>query len=106
MQEGRQQFQSIADYYRDTISFKKREAVNDTDLQTFADPPLIEPKFGNIADTRRAAPATEKVLSLQQQVECLEETINHKDQHIAYLEALIKQIESGRLMKLLRALKL
>ncbi|MEO7912822.1 MAG: hypothetical protein ABIV47_24495, partial [Roseiflexaceae bacterium] len=71
-------------------------------------------------DTKNAIPATEMVVSLQQRISSLEETIhqedqhivhleetiNHKDEHIAYLETLIKQIESGRLMKLLRALKL
>ena len=70
--------------------------------QVFSDLPLIEPKFGNIGDPPRAVPATEEVFVLQQRVEFLEKTIGHKDQHIAHLEALIKQIESGRLMKLLR----
>jgi uncharacterized protein YbaR (Trm112 family)/SAM-dependent methyltransferase len=105
-QEGRRQFPPIADYLQGLTAFKKREAPAAVDQPAFSELPLVEPRFGNIADTKRAEPVTQQILTLQQRVDFLEQTIGRKDQHIHHLESLIGQIESGRLMKLLRALKL
>ncbi len=112
--EGRQQEQEIARYFDSIVPFYKSDTVGDTDLQIFRDLLVIEPRFGNIADTRQDAqdqkhpgpqsPEQQSLAQLQQHIGSLEAMISLKDQHITDLESLIRQLENGRLMRLMRLL--
>jgi hypothetical protein len=91
----------VKTYFDNIIPFHKNEALKNNQ-QIFNELPVIEPKFGHIVDVQRDEPLSQKNIMLQKQIKELETTISNKDKHILYLENLIKQIESGRVMRLLR----
>jgi len=97
--EGRQAVPEIAEYF-DSLDYVRKDAVvGDDDLRAFQALPVIEPAFGHIADTGPSRTPTPKQADLAAIIE-------QKNQHIAYLEDLIRRYESGRVMRLLRALRL
>lgn len=108
--EGRANDPDIATYFATATPFMKSEMVTD-DLAIFESLPIEEASFGFIVDTQRNPSLSEpfstlKVALSSKERELLdrEQEIRAKNQHIAMLETLIQQIESGRVMRLLRLL--
>jgi uncharacterized protein YbaR (Trm112 family) len=102
--EGRQQVEAIAASLT-VAPFNKHERLNGLQPNGILEDELVEPRFSNIPDAKQADALSKNLVLLQQHVNVLEQMISQKDRHIAYLEGLIKQIESGRIMKLLRTFK-
>jgi hypothetical protein len=102
--EGRYQVETIAQHLDTVVPFNKKRMTDTTEQNPLPDWQLIEPTYGYIADVRRDEPVTRKVTQLQQRIALLEDIIGQKNQHITHLQDLIKQLESGRVMKLMRAL--
>jgi uncharacterized protein YbaR (Trm112 family)/SAM-dependent methyltransferase len=106
---GRQQDPAIDAYLTQCAPFRKRVDMDHADWRAFQAEPIVEPAFGHIAD------ASDEPTSLDQlalelagrdgYIARLEEDIARKNRHIAHLEALIRQFEDGRVMRLLRSLR-
>ena len=97
--EARQSAPEVAANLDSLGAFRKSADVGDGDLRAFQQLPAVEPAFGHIpgAGPARAAGPTGADLAA---------IIEQKNRHIAHLEDLIQRYESGRVMRLLRRLRL
>ena len=107
--EGRQKYSALDDYFSNLVPFRKNATVTDAGQEFFNELPVVEPLFHAIPNPAAGLSTKEELdlrrqqeATLRRQVETLTSTIEAKNQHIAHLESLIRQIESGRVMRLLR----
>lgn len=104
-EDGRQQYTAIDEYFRDLVPFRKSKAVGDEGQKLFCALPVIEPDFINVPDFFESKLHLNANTQHWHRIEELEDIIKEKDNHIRHIESLIKRIESGRVMRLLRLLQ-
>jgi hypothetical protein len=63
------------------------------------------PYFSSAAEEKNGTCAAQRTIELTQRVEELEQIVAAKNKHITNLESLIRRFENGRVMRLLRLLK-
>jgi hypothetical protein len=87
------------------VPFRKNETVNEEGQRLLDSTPAFEPVFCAINETRQGDLVAKKEdhERLIKAVQDLNELIEVKDRHIARLESLLNQIESGRIMRLMRS---
>jgi uncharacterized protein YbaR (Trm112 family)/SAM-dependent methyltransferase len=102
-QEGRQQYSQIDDYFQNLVPFRKTETVSDEGQKAFDAERIAEPIFHTILDTQQGTLTKER--EHLQRVEQQREQLETKNNHIIRLERHIKRLESGRVMRLLGALR-
>ncbi|HEX6292571.1 MAG TPA: methyltransferase domain-containing protein [Herpetosiphonaceae bacterium] len=99
---GRQQDAAIERYFAELRPFQKHAdmgAAQDHHLPA----EVVEPDFSHIPDREREQRLKEQ--GAQHPIAALQATIARKDEHIRYLEGLIEQIQSGRIMRALRLIR-
>jgi uncharacterized protein YbaR (Trm112 family)/SAM-dependent methyltransferase len=106
---GSRQDQAIGIYFAQCSPFRKSADIDEADWRAFQAEPIVEPAFGHIPDTVDE-PTTLDQLAQQLTerdgyIGRLEDDIELKNRHIAQLEAHIRQLEDGRVMRLLRSLR-
>jgi SAM-dependent methyltransferase len=74
----------------------------DADTHAFEPAPMSSQAAQHIPAILPEDPHDDGTAALRQRIEALEALIDRKDQHILYLENLLRKIESGRVMRLLR----
>ena len=104
-QEGRQQYTVIDQFFSEVVPFRKSDTVTDEGQKQFDALPVIEPAFINVPDFFESKLSLGAENQHRQHVEELKAVIEAKDDHIRHLESLIKRIESGRVMTLLRLIQ-
>lgn len=109
--EGRQSSPEIAASL-DALAYFQKGDTPGADLAAFEALPALEPAYGFIADEQRATPFPERLRSLEgllaekdRQIAERDRQIAAKNQHIQHLEGLIRRLEGGRVMRLLRLLR-
>jgi uncharacterized protein YbaR (Trm112 family)/SAM-dependent methyltransferase len=104
-QEGRQRYTVIDQVFSEVVPFRKSDTVTDEGQKQFDALPVIEPVFINVPDFFESKLSLGAENQHRQHVEELKAVIEAKDDHIRHLESLIKRIESGRVMTLLRLIQ-
>ncbi|HEU4325538.1 MAG TPA: class I SAM-dependent methyltransferase [Roseiflexaceae bacterium] len=93
---------SIAALWERAIPFQKADRVMTDAVATFESWPVIEPVYSNIPDQARNGLFDPQAEAIQRATAPLEQQIAEKNEHIARLESLLRRVESGRVMRLLR----
>lgn len=106
--EGREHYQMLTQYFDSVEPFRKNTIIDDTAQQLFAAEPIIDPGVSHIPDVAREQRAQadsevhHTIETLHAAIRSKDQELHTKNQHITHLETLLKQIESGRIMRILQ----
>ena len=107
--DGRQNDRAIDTDLSQRAPFRKHADIDDTDWRAFQAEPIVEPAFGHIADANDQLTSLDRfaqnLAARDAYIGRLEQDIERKNRHIAHLEALIRHLQDGRVMRLLRSLR-